>query len=489
MAQLKGEGQARHSTGAQAPGTTSGHTMTLRIVIPVLNEGASLAQRLHALRPLRERGAEVVVVDSGSTDSTWAVAMAFADRVLLAPRGRGLQMNAGARGSTADVLLFLHADTSLPQDADHLIAAAMQQGYRWGRFNVRIAGAHPMLRVVAGMMNLRSRVTGIATGDQAIFVTRELFETLRGFAPIPLMEDVELSTRLRRLSAPACLRGQVTTSGRRWETHGLWRTIALMWRLRGAYFFGASPQALARRYGYAESPSQPPAFVVAVMARAPVAGQAKTRLAPLLGAAGAARAQRRFTRNALATARAAVGAAVAPVAQALQQAAPDAPTLWCAPDTSHVFFRALERHGMAVCRPQADGDLGARMLQVMTTHLAQQPEFPVLLIGTDCPLLAPAHLHAAALALREHDVVMIPAEDGGYALIGMRRAVPEAFEGIAWSTPQVLAQTRDRLRAAGASWHELPALWDVDEPADWERLQALYGLQSASPPSPATQHD
>ncbi|CAN5697287.1 hypothetical protein BH11PSE7_BH11PSE7_16590 [soil metagenome] len=443
------------------------HAVALRIVIPVLNEGAGLAARLHALTPLRSRGAEVVVVDGGSTDSTWAVASALADCVVLGPRGRATQMNAGARGSTADVLLFLHADTQLPPDADRLIAHAMQQGHRWGRFDVCIAGSHPLLGLVARMMNLRSRLTGIATGDQAIFVTRELFEAAGGFAPIPLMEDVQLCTRLRKLGAPACLPQRVTTSGRRWDTHGAWRTIILMWRLRTAYFLGASPDALARRYGYQPGPAQPPAFAVAVMARAPVAGQAKTRLAPLLGLRGAARAQRRFTRCMLATARAATHVA---------------PTLWCAPDTSHVFFRALQR-GAAVCDTQAGGDLGARMLHVITSHLVQQPDLPILLTGTDCPMLSPGHLHAAALALCTHDVVLVPAEDGGYVLIGMRRVVPQVFDGIDWSTPQVMAQTRERLRAAGASWHELPALWDVDEPADWQRLQTM---ESADDSIPAT---
>jgi rSAM/selenodomain-associated transferase 2/rSAM/selenodomain-associated transferase 1 len=441
--------------------------MTLRIVIPVLNEGAGLASRLHALQPLRQRGAEIVVVDGGSTDSTWAVASALADCVLLAPRGRASQMNAGARGSTADVLLFLHADTQLPPDADRLIADAMRQGHSWGRFDVSIEGAHPMLGLVARMMNLRSRFTGIATGDQAIFVWRELFETSGGFAPIPLMEDVQMTARLRKLSAPACLRERVMTSGRRWDKHGVWRTIALMWRLRAAWFLGASPHVLARRYGYLPGPAQPPPFVVAVMARAPVAGQAKTRLAPLLGPSGAARAQRRFTRRMLATARA---------------ASPFVPTLWCAPDTAHVFFRALERSGL-VREAQAAGDLGARMLHVMTRHLAQQPDLPVLLTGTDCPVLSPGHLHAAALALRDHDVVLVPAEDGGYVLIGMRRVVPEVFDGIDWSTPQVMAQTRERLRACGASWHELPALWDVDEPQDWQRLQKMEAADDPIPPT------
>lgn len=434
--------------------------------MPVLNEGDALARRLQALAPLRARGAELVVVDGGSTDATWAIACAHADQVRLAPRGRARQMNAGAQGCTADALLFLHADTRLPDAADRLIARALDAAaphpHDWGRFDVRIDSALPMLRVVEGMMNLRSRLSGIATGDQAMFVRREVFEALGGFAPIALMEDLELSARLRRRSAPACLRERVVTSGRRWEKHGAWRTILLMWRLRAAYFFGASPDALARQYGYVPTPAPAPAgrptAAVAILAKAPVAGLAKTRLIPLLGAAGAARAQRRFARRTLVTALA---------------TAPGAVALWCAPDPAHRFFRAVQCSTGVACWPQPDGDLGLRMGRVFDHHFAQQPHTPLLLVGTDCPVLTPAHLQQAAQALATHDVVLIPAEDGGYVLIGMRRSVPPAFEGVAWSTPQVLAQTRAQLRLAGASWLELAPLWDVDEPPDWQRLQAL----------------
>lgn len=436
--------------------------MRLRIVMPVLNEGTALARRLQALAPLSARGAELVVVDGGSTDATWGIACAYADQVRLAPRGRASQMNVGAQGCQADMLLFLHADTRLPDDADRLIAQALDPASScsrdWGRFDVRIDSALPMLRVVEGMMNLRSRLSGIATGDQAMFVRREAFEALGGFAPIALMEDVELSSRLRRRSPPACLHENVVTSGRRWEKHGVWRTIFLMWRLRAAYFFGARPDALARRYGYADAEAKPEATAVAILAKAPVAGLAKTRLIPLLGAAGAARAQRRFASRTLTTALA---------------AAPEAVTLWCAPDPAHRFFRAVQRTTGVACLPQPEGDLGLRMGRVFEHHFAQQPPTPLLLVGTDCPVLTPVHLQQAALALETNDVVLIPAEDGGYVLIGMRRMVPQVFEGVAWSTPQVLAQTRAQLRQAGASWHELAPLWDVDEPADWQRLQAL----------------
>lgn len=436
--------------------------MTLCIIIPTLNEGAALLTKLQALQSLRARGAELVVVDGGSADATLAGVAALADQVLSAPRGRASQMNAGACATRADALLFLHADTQLPPDADTHIAQALQHS-AWGRFDVRIDGASPLLRVVERMINWRSRISGIATGDQALFVRRRVFERLGGFAPLALMEDIDLCRRLKAVGSPACLRQRVVTSARRWQQHGVLRTVLLMWQLRAAYFFsrclwgrwsGASTHALALRYGY--TPRAPAA--VAVLAKAPVAGLAKTRLIPLLGAAGAARAQRGFALRTLATARAACTGAV---------------TLWCAPNATHRFFGALQlRHGVK-CLAQPLGHLGERMQAAVDAHFVQSRQTPVLIVGTDCPALTPAHLQQAADALQQHDAVLIPAEDGGYVLVGMRRPVPEVFVGVDWSTSQVLAQTRERLRKAGATWHELPTLWDVDEPADWKRWQSL----------------
>jgi rSAM/selenodomain-associated transferase 2 len=218
------------------------------VVVPALDEAAGIESTLGALAPLRARGVEIVVVDGGSRDGTPALAAPLADRVVTGERGRARQMNAGAAATRAEVLLFLHADTRLPADADRHVLDAVRRGALWGRFDVRIDGRSRWLPVVAALMNLRSRLTGIATGDQAIFVTREAFERVGGFPDQPLMEDVEISRRLRRLGRPACLRAQVVTSGRRWDTHGGWRTILLMWRLRWAYWRGTPAHELARRY-------------------------------------------------------------------------------------------------------------------------------------------------------------------------------------------------------------------------------------------------
>ncbi len=428
--------------------------MKLAIVVPVLNEAATLAARLQALAPLRARGAELLVVDGGSTDATLAIAQPLADHVLQAARGRASQLNAGACATRADVLLFLHADTQLPNNADHLIEQALQCGDRWGRFDVRIEGRHPLLPVVACLMNQRSRLTGIATGDQAVFVQRRLFASVGGFAAMPLMEDIDLSQRLKAIEAPASLRERVTTSGRRWDQHGFWRTVLLMWRLRAAHALGTDAHTLALRYGY--QPRAPAA--VAILAKAPLAGLAKTRLMPVLGAAGAARAQRGFALQMLATARAASTGGV---------------TLWCAPDAAQRFFRALARHHGVNTIGQPAGDLGHRMATALSHHFAQTPNTPLLIVGTDSPALTPEHLQQAADALQTVDVVLIPAEDGGYVLIGLRKPVPEVFVGVEWSTPRVLTQTRERLRAADARWCELATLWDVDEPADWLRWRSI----------------
>jgi rSAM/selenodomain-associated transferase 2 len=223
----------------------------LSIVIPVLNEAATIAAALARLAPLRATGAEVIVADGGSRDGTPDIARPHADRVVVAARGRGAQMNAGAAIAGGEVLLFLHADTRIPDDADPLIWDGLAESQRvWGRFDVRIDGRHPMLPLVALMMNLRSRLTGIATGDQAMFMTRVAFDAAGGFPDVPLMEDIEMSRRLKRLSRPLCVRARVVTSGRRWDERGLWRTMVLMWRLRLAFFFGAEPARLAREYGY-----------------------------------------------------------------------------------------------------------------------------------------------------------------------------------------------------------------------------------------------
>jgi len=216
----------------------------LSIVVPALNEAAGIERCLRALAPLRARGHEVLVADGGSEDGTARLAAPLADRVISAPRGRALQMNAGAAAASGDAVVFLHADTLLPPGADRAVLGALDSR-AWGRFDVAIDSRDPRLAVVGFFINWRSRLTGIATGDQAIFVRRAAFP---GFPPIALMEDVAFSRAMRRVSPPACLRARVLTSARRWERHGVLRTVLLTWRLRLQYWLGADPDELARRY-------------------------------------------------------------------------------------------------------------------------------------------------------------------------------------------------------------------------------------------------
>ena len=226
-------------------------SVQLSVIVPALNEAGCIRELLRQLQALRAQGHEVIVVDGGSCDATVALAQPLVDQLLPAPAGRALQMNIGAQAAGGRVLWFVHADTRVPETAAQVIIETVAHAAGWGRFDVRLSGDRLLLRLVERMMNWRSRITGIATGDQGIFVTRELFERVGGFAALPLMEDIDLSRRLKREQRPLCLRDTLTSSSRRWEQKGIIRTIALMWVLRLAYFLGVPPARLAMHYDQA----------------------------------------------------------------------------------------------------------------------------------------------------------------------------------------------------------------------------------------------
>jgi len=443
---------------------------TLSIVMPTLNEGAHIAARLQELQGLRARGVEIIVCDGGSTDETVRYARPLCDALAHAPRGRASQMNAGARIARGDILLFLHADTRLPAGAaQHLDTDLRVSGRAWGRFDVTIEGRSRLLPIVSFCMNLRSALTGMATGDQAIFMTRAAFEAIEGFPDIALMEDIAASRLLKRLGPPLRLRDKARTSGRRWDNKGALRTILLMWSLRLAFFLGADPDALARRYGYAPRPARrarpqamdPRADIpVAVFARAPAPGAAKTRLIPLLGEEGAAHLHARLVERALASARA---ADVGPV------------TLWRAPEhADHPFFKRCLNMGAAALATQTGADLGARMLA------AFEARAPLLLMGSDCPSITPQDIAWCAQALRAGaDAAFLPAEDGGYGLVGARAPLPELFRDMTWGDASVMERTRARAHAAGLVIAEGRVIWDVDRPADHARLMREGLLEPA----------
>ena len=221
--------------------------MRLSIIIPALNESANIIATLKPLQAMRSRGVEVILVDGGSRDNTTELARPLCDQVIASSIGRALQMNAGAAASSSDAYFFLHADSIAPADSDINIIDALRS-HQWGRFDVTIQGRHMLLPMVAWFMNQRSRLTNIATGDQGIFMRRELFDATGGFANQRLMEDIEMCRRLKKIGAPANLKQTIITSGRRWDTYGLWRTIWLMWRLRWQYFFGADADSLHLQY-------------------------------------------------------------------------------------------------------------------------------------------------------------------------------------------------------------------------------------------------
>ncbi|HVF65689.1 MAG TPA: TIGR04283 family arsenosugar biosynthesis glycosyltransferase, partial [Casimicrobiaceae bacterium] len=271
--------------------------LPISIIVPTLDEAAHIRVALEALGSLRDCGHEVIVVDGGSVDETFAIAQPHADHALAAPRGRAIQMNVGASVARGRVLLFLHADCRLPQPALRAIGEAHAAGHRWGRFDVELVGRSRLLRLVATTMNERSALTGIATGDQAIFVDRALFDRVGGFPPIPLMEDIAISKRLRATAGkPARLRQPVRASGRRWDAHGASRTIASMAGLRFAYWRGVDPELLARRY-YGRSAHRRATLVI--FAKAPVPGRVKTRLATAIGATEATAVYRELVQKTL----------------------------------------------------------------------------------------------------------------------------------------------------------------------------------------------
>ena len=233
---------------------TASDSLPLSIIIPVLNEAEEIYPCLRRLQALRKQGVQVIVVDGGSENDTIAVATPLADKVMSSEKGRARQMNAGAAGADRDWVLFLHADTRLPVNLPDIMLVWSFSPAVWGYFAIKVREAPPLLRVVQWFMNRRSFLTGIGTGDQCQFVQREVFEQIGGFADIPLMEDIELSKRLKKKSRPLFVNAKAETSGRKWQRDGIWPTIFLMWRLRLAYFFGASPTVLAQRYYPPEKP-------------------------------------------------------------------------------------------------------------------------------------------------------------------------------------------------------------------------------------------
>jgi len=227
--------------------TMDAAAVKLSIIIPVLNEQANLSQISSHLQSIRHQGHEVIIVDGGSTDSTLAISYEVADHVIISKTGRALQMNNGAAIASGNVFVFLHADTFLPDNAVKIISESMSE-HTWGRFNVRLSSNRSVYRLIESLINLRSCFTSIVTGDQAMFIEKSLFDRVAGFPEIALMEDIEMSRKLKKIDRPVCIKQKVITSSRRWENRGVVTTVVLMWKLRLYYFFGVSPDKLNQLY-------------------------------------------------------------------------------------------------------------------------------------------------------------------------------------------------------------------------------------------------
>ena len=413
-------------------------------VVPVLNDAEPLAVLLEGLTACE--GLEVIVVDGGSRDDPAAVCRRFGVACIAAPRGRAAQLRAGIARARGETIWLLHADAAAT--AAHFEALLGVAGANvWGRFDVRLAGREPALGVIGWCMNQRSWLAGICTGDQGIFVGCALLDAVGGVPDQALMEDIELSKRLRRLAHPRRLRMPLPVSARRWERDGILPTVLLMWGLRLRYFLGALPEHLAGRYY--------PRPRIAVLARSPERGAVKRRLAAALGEGPAFDAHVELVEGTLA---------------ALHGGEFDC-DLWFAGVHNAALGDWGRRFGVRLLR-QPETDLGGRMLAALRGG-AQ------LVVGTDIPDLTAGYIEVALDALERADVVVGPVEDGGYCLIGMTKPRAALFEDIAWGGGDVCEYTLAKAANLGLKVVTLETLYDVDDADDHRRWQAAKAGRAA----------
>lgn len=406
-------------------------------IVPVLNDAGPLRGLLSGLTGCD--GLEVIVVDGGSRDDPAGVCRRFHARCLAARRGRAAQLRAGIAEAQGRMLWLLHADTGATAAHANALRALAGRDV-WGAFGVRLAGAHPAFAVIGALMNGRSRLTGICTGDQGIFVARPLLDAIGGLPDQPLMEDIELAKRLRRLARPRRLPVPLPVSPRRWERDGVARTVLLMWELRLRYVLGASPERLARRYD--------PRPRIAILARAPERGRVKRRLAAELGEGAAFAAHVELVEGTLA---------------ALKVGRFDC-DLWFTGAANAQLMEWGDRHAARLLE-QPRTDLGGRMLAALRGGAK-------LVVGADVPELSADYVEGALDALERVDVVLGPVEDGGYCLIGMNTPCAALFEGIAWGGDTVCADTLAKAARLGLKTATLKTLWDVDDSAGHRRWRA-----------------
>ncbi|NKB31971.1 MAG: DUF2064 domain-containing protein [Pseudomonadales bacterium] len=445
---------------------------TLSIIIPVLDEQECVVDRLTHLQSLRDENCEIILVDGGSSDATVALATPLVDKLVKCGSGRALQMNAGAELAQGKLLLFLHIDTTLPANAKVLIDEAIGDSQlKWGRFNLKFDKSSLAFKIISSNMNKRATLTRVCTGDQSLFVTKALFEQVQGFPALPLMEDVALSKSLRRIRKPIVIDSFVVTSSRRWERHGVVRTVVFMWWLRLLFFLGVSPASLAKLYYPSQSGDagekeaginaelrfRHPGSRILLYAKAPVLGEVKTRLEPVLGEEKSLLLHQAMTSR---------------VATLLNSSRLAPWQLWVSADVSNEFFLTL-CNKKNICLQEGE-DLGEKMARSAALTLEQQGVNSIIILGSDCPGYDASYLENALEKLAEgSEVVLGPAVDGGYVLIGLRAVYPALFTGIDWGSSRVFEQTVARIEALNLSYSVLETLWDVDRPEDLPRLEAL----------------
>ncbi len=438
----------------------------LSIIIPCLNEAEQIVATLNKLQGIRQQGHEVIISDGGSTDKTIALSENLADNCINSLPGRARQMNEGAKVATGDILCFLHADTTVPNYIDQKILNTFnKKKHIWGFFNIRLSGPNWQFRIIEWLINIRSCLSSIATGDQGIFVDKNTFNKLSGYSEIPLMEDIELSKRLRAITKPACIKDTpLLTSSRRWEKHGIIRTVLLMWTLRWRYFSGTPATQLIKSYqphNTHQSQTRPynnrktKQKQLIIFVKSPVPGKCKTRLTPYLSAEQACEFYKKLINTCFANISLLNKIDIA---------------IYAYPDTQNPYIKNLAQTHSTSLHIQQGHNLGDRMHNAIKASL--QTYDKSVLIGTDCPVLNHTYINQAFEALEQHDMVLGPAKDGGYVLIGATKIDAGLFSGIHWGTDTVLQQSIENNKVAGYTTHLLNTLWDIDVPEDYIQYQS-----------------
>ncbi|MFT4607528.1 MAG: rSAM/selenodomain-associated transferase 2/rSAM/selenodomain-associated transferase 1 [Urechidicola sp.] len=430
--------------------------ISISIIIPVLNEASHLKQNLQRLFARLDglTSVEVIICDGGSTDHSVQIAHLFPCQVTTSPPGRAHQMNAASKLAMGNWLLFLHADTVLPADW----TSQLTNDRQWGFFSVQLSGQHWFFRVIEKAINLRSRWSSIGTGDQTLFFERTFFASLQGFPPIPIMEDIAICKKARRVHKPSIALDPVVTSSRRWEKNGITKTIILMWRLRLSYWLGVDPVRLREIY-YPNLPSnmEPIAKtmpVIQIFAKPPVEGKVKTRLIPDIGTDKATRVFRHclsYTLDLLRTSHCNY-------------------QIWLSEETQDDVFQQetyLLQQGIG---------LGDRMLFALDSELSDQTSHKVILIGSDCLDLELAHFDQTLAALDSNDIVLLPTFDGGFALIGCRVIDPLLFNQVEWGSSRVLQQTIYNAKLLNYKVRLLEMVRDIDTLSDLGHYPELLSM-------------